>query len=96
MSSTPPTSTPTPKRTPKPTPKPTPKQKSGLTALFVHKTRRVGKHYDHRGHGLYLDVSAIGSKRWEQRIMFDTRSRYLGLGRYPDVSPTSPTRPIDR
>ena len=66
-------------------PTPTPRQKSGLTALFVHKTRRVGKHYDNRGHGLYLCVSDTGSKRWEQRITLDTRSRYLGLGRYPDV-----------
>ena len=65
---------------------PTPRQKSGLTALFVHKTRRVGKHYDNRGHGLYLHVSATGSTRWEQRITLDTRCRYLGLGRYPDVS----------
>ena len=71
---------------PTPTPTPTPRQKSGLTALFVHKTRRVGKHYDNRGHGLYLDVSTTGSKRWEQRITLATRSRYLGLGRYPDVS----------
>ena len=69
-----------------PTPTPTPRQKSALTALFVHKTRRVGKHYDNRGHGLYLCVSDTGSKRWEQRITLDTRSRYLGLGRYPDVS----------
>ena len=65
---------------------PTPRQKSGLTALFVHKTRRVGKHSDNRGHGLYLYVSGTGSKRWEQRITLDTRCRYLGLGRYPDVS----------
>ena len=67
-------------------PTPTPRQKSALTALFVHKTRRVGKHYDNRGHGLYLCVSDTGSKRWEQRITLDTRCRYLGLGRYPDVS----------
>ena len=57
-----------------------------MTALFVQKTRRVGKHYDHRGHGLYLCVSDTGSKRWEQRITLDTRCRYLGLGGYPDVS----------
>ena len=65
---------------------PTPRQKSGLTALFVHKTRRVGKHYDNRRHGLYLCVSDTGSKRWEQRITFNSRCRNLGLGRYPDVS----------
>ena len=67
-------------------PTPTPRQKSALTALFVHKTGRVGKHYDNRGHGLYLSVSDTGSKRWEQRITFNSRCRNLGLGRYPDVS----------
>ena len=67
-------------------PTPTPRQKSALTALFVHKIGRVGKHYDNRGHGLYLSVSDTGSKRWEQRITFNSRCRNLGLGRYPDVS----------
>ena len=67
-------------------PTPTPRQKSALTALFVHKTGRLGKHFDNRGHGLYLYVSDTGSKRWEQRITFNSRSRNLGLGRYPDVS----------
>ena len=58
-----------------------------LTALFVSKTKAVDRHYDGRGHGLYLLVSDRGSKRWEQRItLADGRLRTLGLGGYPTVS----------
>ena len=61
------------------------RKKSGLTALYVHKTTRVGKHHDGGGHGLYLCVSDTGAKRWEQRITVGGRRRTLGLGRYCDV-----------
>ena len=59
-------------------------RKAGLTALYVHKTARVGKHHDGGGHGLYLCVSDTGAKRWEQRITVSARRRTLGLGRYPE------------
>ena len=60
--------------------------KSSLKALFVQKTRDIGKHHDGQGHGLYLCVSETGNKTWEQRITVNGRRRTLGLGRYPDVS----------
>ena len=59
--------------------------KAGLTALYVHKTTRAGRHHDGGGHGLYLCVSDTGAKRWEQRITVGGRRRTLGLGRYCDV-----------
>ena len=58
----------------------------GLNASRVQKTKRVGKHHDNKGHGLYLCVSDIGTKRWEQRITLGRRRLTLGLGRFPDVS----------
>ena len=59
---------------------------TALTALFVQRTVRVGKHHDNKGHGLYLVVPPAGSKRWEQRITVRGRRRTLSLGRFPDVS----------
>ena len=62
------------------------KSKKCLCAMGVHRTIRAGKHYDNKGHGLYLVVTPDGRKRWEQRITACGRRRTLGLGRYPDVS----------
>ena len=62
------------------------KTKKGLSALFVQRVTRGGKHHDNKGHGLYLVVTPAPRKRWEQRITACGRRRTLGLGRYPDVS----------
>lgn len=38
------------------------------------------------GLGLWLQVSAIGTKSWVFRYMVDGKARMMGLGRYPDVT----------
>lgn len=35
--------------------------------------------------GLYLEVSAAGSKRWFWKFRFDGKEKQLALGRYPDL-----------
>ena len=58
-----------------------------LTALYVEKTKRRGRTYDRQGHGLYLEVSPTGSRRWRQRVtVSDGRRRELSLGPYPAVT----------
>lgn len=58
-----------------------------MNALYVQKTRSPGRHYDCKGHGLYLDVSPTGSKRWGQRITVPCgRLRDMGLGTWPAVT----------
>ena len=49
-----------------------------LSALFVKKTNKPGKHSD--GLGLYLVVEPTGSKRWEQRLTIKGKRCDLGLG----------------
>ena len=49
-----------------------------LSALFVKKTNKPGKHSD--GLGLYLIVEPTGSKRWEQRLTIRGKRCDLGLG----------------
>ena len=54
-----------------------------LTSIKVRSLAKPGRHGD--GAGLYLNVTASGSKSWVQRIVIDGRRRDIGLGRYPDV-----------
>lgn len=39
------------------------------------------------GEGLYLEVSATGSKRWFWKYLFGGKEKRLALGSYPEVSP---------
>ena len=55
-----------------------------LTAAKVRSIKKPGRHGD--GAGLYLNVTASGSKSWVQRIVIDGRRRDIGLGGYPAVS----------
>ena len=55
-----------------------------LTAAKVRSISTPGRHGD--GAGLYLNVTASGSKSWVQRIVIDGRRRDIGLGGYPAVS----------
>ena len=54
-----------------------------LTATKVRSITKPGRHGD--GAGLYLNVTAAGSKSWVQRIVIDGRRRDIGLGGYPAV-----------
>src|SRR5215469_6787081 len=56
--------------------------KGKLDAMTVAKGPRVL--YD--GGGLYLRVSATGSKSWVFRFQLDGRRHDMGLGPYPDFS----------
>lgn len=49
-----------------------------LTAAAVRSARLPGKYFD--GHGLYLKVTASGSRQWVQRIVVNGRRREIGLG----------------
>ncbi len=40
----------------------------------------------HDGNGLYLNITASGSKSWVFRYMKGGKATTLGLGRYPDIS----------
>lgn len=55
-----------------------------LSALGVKKEKTPGYHAD--GRGLYLQVSASGSKSWILRYTLNKKSREMGLGSYPDVT----------
>jgi integrase len=55
-----------------------------MTAVKVASLRKPGYHPD--GAGLYLQVSATGSKSWVFRYTRQAKSHELGLGRSPDVS----------
>ena len=55
-----------------------------LTAQKVKHLDKPGRHHD--GRGLYLNVTATGSRSWVQRITVDGRRRDLGLGPFPAVS----------
>ena len=54
-----------------------------LTAAKIRSISTPGRHGD--GAGLYLNVTAAGSKSWVQRIVIDGRRRDIGLGGYPAV-----------
>lgn len=56
---------------------------SKLTALKVEKTKTKGLYAD--GGNLYLQVGADGSKSWIFRYRLNEKSRYMGLGAYPEV-----------
>ena len=57
---------------------------ASLTDLAVKAIANPGRHGD--GSGLYLYVTAAGTRSWVQRIVIDRRRRDLGLGGYPAVS----------
>ena len=54
-----------------------------LTATRVKNVTKPGKYGD--GDGLYLNVTASGSKSWVQRIVVHGRRRDIGLGGFPAV-----------
>lgn len=55
-----------------------------LSALAVKNVTKPGLYGD--GHGLYLQVSAYGTKAWLYRFMQDGRARKMGLGPLHTVS----------
>ena len=55
-----------------------------LTALSVARQKEKGLFAD--GGGLYLQVSASGTKSWIYRFMLRGKTRDMGLGSYRDVS----------
>jgi hypothetical protein len=55
-----------------------------LSAVEVAKAKRPAVLHD--GGGLYLRVSATGTKSWVFRFQLDGKRRDMGLGPYPDVS----------
>ena len=55
-----------------------------LTATKVQKIREKGRYGD--GNGLFLNVTATGTKSWVQRVVVHGRRRDFGLGGYPAVS----------
>ncbi|MDB5410663.1 MAG: putative phage integrase [Rhodospirillales bacterium] len=55
-----------------------------LSAIEV--TKAKGPAVLHDGGGLYLRVSATGSKSWVFRFQLDGKRRDMGLGPFPDVS----------
>jgi integrase len=55
-----------------------------LTAIGVKRETTPGYHAD--GRGLYLQVSASGSKSWIHRYSLNKKPREMGLGSYPDVT----------
>ena len=64
---------------------------SKLSAIAVEKLKRPGRHSD--GGGLYLNVSASGSKSWVFIWARDQRKREMGLGAFPAVSLAIGARP---
>jgi integrase len=57
-----------------------------LTELSIRRATKIGKHAD--GHGLYLQVTAIGSKYWRYAYRFDGKQKTLALGTYPEINLT--------
>ena len=55
-----------------------------LTAAKIRAIRDKGRYGD--GDGLYLSVSAAGTKSWVMRAVVSGRRRDIGLGGYPAVS----------
>ena len=59
-------------------------QKKRLTAARVQQTKEPGKYYDENG--LYLRISATGSKVWVQKVTIEGKQREMGLGSVDHVS----------
>src|ERR1700704_1851773 len=55
-----------------------------LSAVEI--TKAKGPAVLHDGGGLYLRVSASGTKSWVFRFQLDGHRRDMGLGPYPDIS----------
>jgi integrase len=55
-----------------------------MSAVTVRKLTEAGYHPD--GGGLYLQISATGSKSWIYRYTLNKKAREMGLGSYPDIS----------
>ena len=55
-----------------------------LTSLSAKNLTKPGRPGD--ADGLYLNISASGSKSWVQRMNVDGRRRDIGLGSYPAIS----------
>ena len=53
-----------------------------LTALSVKAIGESGRHGD--GDGLYLNVAALGTKSWVQRIVINGKRRDIGLEIWPE------------
>ncbi|MCI0148038.1 integrase arm-type DNA-binding domain-containing protein [Paraburkholderia sediminicola] len=58
-----------------------------LTDVAIRNARPTGKtHRMWDAGGLYLEVTAGGSKLWRWKYRFDGKEKRLSFGRYPDVS----------
>lgn len=57
---------------------------SKLTQAFVRAVEQPGRYHDERG--LFLRVTAGGSKSWGLRYQFNNRRHDMGLGSFPAVS----------
>ena len=55
-----------------------------LTATKIKTFRDKGRYGD--GDGLFLNITATGTKSWVQRVVVHGRRRDIGLGGYPTVS----------
>lgn len=65
-----------------------------LTALEVTRLRTPGTHGV--GRGLYLQITATGSRSWVHRYMFDGKAREMGLGSFLVVSLKSAKAKVDQ
>lgn len=61
-----------------------PRESNRLSAAKVKALTKPGRYAD--GAGLYLQVSAFGTKAWLLRYMRDGAARHMGLGSVADVS----------
>jgi len=59
------------------------KESSKLTVLYV-KNAKPGKHFD--GSGLYVEVSASGSRLWRMKYRHTGKEKRLAFGAFPEVS----------
>ena len=57
---------------------------ANLTAARIKTIRDKGRYGD--GNGLFLNVTATGTKSWVQRVVVQGHRRDIGLGGYPAVS----------
>lgn len=59
------------------------RQTNKLTPLGI-KSAKAGKHFD--GNGLYLEVTASGSRLWRLKYRFAGIEKRLSFGKYPEVA----------
>ena len=60
------------------------KANNKLSDTKIKTLKTKGKYFD--GHGLYLEVTSIGSKLWRLKYRFAGTEKLLSLGTYPSVT----------